>query len=73
MWGFNTVVDRGLDRSGSDPLDTSRDSSVALSHLLHSCCVVDTWRSLHPGVRVFTSLTISYSLLYRNASKQKTK
>ena len=52
---FNTVVDRGLDRSGSDPLDTSRDSSVALLHLLDSC-VVDAWRSLHPGVRAFTWL-----------------
>ena len=53
---FNTVVDRGLDRSGSDPLDTSRDSSVALSRLLDSCCVVDAWRSLHPGIRPFTWL-----------------
>ena len=50
---FNTV-DSGLDRTGSDPLDTSRDGSVALSHLLDGCCVVDAWRFLHPGIRAFT-------------------
>ena len=53
---FNTVFDRGLDRSGSDPLDTSRDSSEALARLFDDCCVVDAWRSLHPGVRAFTWL-----------------
>ena len=53
---FNTVVDRGLDRSGSDPLDTTRESSLALSRLLDGCCVVDAWRFSHPGVRAFTWL-----------------
>ena len=53
---FNLVVDRGLDRSGSDPLDTSIDSSVALSRLLDGCCVVDAWHSLHPEFKVFTWL-----------------
>ena len=52
----NAVVDRGLDRSGSDPLDTSTDSSLALSRLLDGCCVVDTWRLSHPGARAFTWL-----------------
>ena len=53
---FNTVFDRGLDRSGLDPLDTSRDSSEALSRLFAGCCVMDAWRQLHPGVRAFTWL-----------------
>ena len=53
---FNTVFDRGLDRSGSDPLDSTRDSSAALSRLFYDCCVFDAWRSLHPDVRAFTWL-----------------
>ena len=53
---FNTVFDRGLNRSGSDPLDSTRDSSAALSRLFDDCCVFDAWRSLHPDVRAFTWL-----------------
>lgn len=51
---FNTVFDRGLDRSGSDPLDSTSDSSAALSRLFEDSCVFDAWRSLHPDVRAFT-------------------
>jgi len=51
---FNTVFDRGLDRSGSDPLDSSRDSSAVLSCFFDDSCVFDAWRSLHPDVRAFT-------------------
>ena len=51
---FNTVFDRGLDRSRSDPLDSTRDSSAALSCLFDDSCVFDAWRSLHPDVRAFT-------------------
>lgn len=44
---FNSVFDRGLDRSGSDPPDSLRDSSAALSRLFDACCVVDVWRFLY--------------------------
>ena len=51
---FNAVFDRSLDRFGSDTADTSRESSVALSHLFESCCCVDIWRYLHPSSSCFT-------------------
>ena len=51
---FNAVFDRLLDRVGSDPFDTARESSVALSRLFSSCCVLDIWRYLHPSSNSFT-------------------
>ena len=45
---FNTVVDRSLDRRGSDPFDVSRESSCALNHLLNVCSSFEIWRYLHP-------------------------
>ena len=51
---FNAVFDRLLDRVGSDPADTARESSVALAHLFSSCCVTDIWRYLHPSTNSFT-------------------
>ena len=51
---FNAVFDRLWDRVGSDPFDTARESSVALSRLFSSCCVLDIWRYLHPSSNSFT-------------------
>lgn len=51
---FNTVFDRSLDRAGSSVDDTSRESTLALTRLFDSCCVVDVWRCLHPSVSAFT-------------------
>ena len=51
---FNTVIDRALDRAGSDAADTLRESTVALSHLFDSVCVTDIWRYLHPDASAFT-------------------
>ena len=51
---FNAIFDRLLDRVGSDPFDTTRESSVALTHLFSSCCVMDIWRYLHPSTNSFT-------------------
>ena len=51
---FNSVFDRALDRLGSDPSDSSRESCSSLSNLFYSCCVVDIWRYLHPNVCGFT-------------------
>ena len=51
---FNTVPDRFIDRRGSCPFDTSRESSNLLSVLFRDCCVVDIWRVKHPGVSGFT-------------------
>ena len=45
---FNTVPDRFIDRRGSCPFDTSRESSNLLSFLFRDCCVVDIWRLKHP-------------------------
>lgn len=50
---FNTVFDRSLDRRGSDPGDSSRESSVSLSGVFDASCVVDIWRYLHPASSVF--------------------
>ena len=54
---FNTVFDRSLDRVGSDPTDTSKESSLALAHLFDACCVIDTWRYLYPSSSRFTWLS----------------
>ena len=51
---FNTVLDRALDRRGSCPFDSSRESSSLLSSLFLECCVVDIWRLLHPSVSAFS-------------------
>ena len=51
---FNTVFDRGLDRFGSDPSDSSCESSSSLLNLFDSCCVLDIWWYLHPTVSGFT-------------------
>ena len=51
---FNTVFDHAVDRFGSDPSDSSRESSSSLSNLFYSCCVVDIWRSLQLNVSGFT-------------------
>ena len=51
---FNAVFDRLVDRIGSDPADTVRESLVALAHLFSSCCVTDIWRYLHPSTNSFT-------------------
>ena len=51
---FNSVFDRALDRFGSDPSDSSRESSASLSSLFDSCCVIDIWRYLHPNTPGFT-------------------
>ena len=48
------MFDRLVDRVGSDPADTVRESSVALAHLFSSCCVTDIWRYLHPSTNSFT-------------------
>ena len=45
---FNMVFDRALNRFGSSADDTSRESTLALTHLFDSCCVTDIWRYLHP-------------------------
>ena len=51
---FNTVFDRSLDRRGSLVGDTSRESTVGLSHLFDSTCCVDIWRYLHPSASGFS-------------------
>lgn len=51
---FNAVFDRALDRAGSSPEDTLRESTVALKRLFDQCCVCDIWRYLHPSSSGFT-------------------
>ena len=51
---FNTVFDSSMDRRGSDPLDDSHESSLALREFFAKCCVVDIWRDLHPRTLGFT-------------------
>ena len=53
---FNTVFDRGLDRSGSDVDDSSRESTPSLIRLFHACAVVNIWSALHPPDSSFTWL-----------------
>ena len=47
---FNAVLDRSLDRRGSNPLDNSRESCSNLASLFSDCCVADIWQVLHPSV-----------------------
>ena len=51
---FNEVFDRSVDRAGSDPLVSPRDSSSSLTYLFDDCCVVDIWRYLRPSSVGFT-------------------
>ena len=53
---FNTVFDRGLDRSGSDVNDSSRESTPSLIRLFDACMAVDIWRVLNPSSRSFSWL-----------------
>ena len=53
---FACVFDRALDRRGSDPSDSSRESSATLSHMFDVCCITDIWRYLHPSSPGFTWL-----------------
>ena len=53
---LNTVIDLGLDRSGSDVDDSWLESTPSLIHLFDSCAVVGIWRALHPSDRSFTWL-----------------
>ena len=43
-----------MDRRGSDPSDSSRESTSALHGLFCVCCVVDIFRYLHPSTPGFT-------------------
>ena len=51
---FNTVLDRLMDRRGSCPFDTSRESTSVLRALFLDCCVVDVWRLKHPSDSCFS-------------------
>ena len=53
---FNTIFDRGLDRSGSDVDDSSSESTPSLIRLFDACAVADIWCALHPSDRSFTWL-----------------
>ena len=46
---LNTVFNRSMDHRSSDVSDHSRESTAALVHLFDSCCVIDTWRYVHPS------------------------
>lgn len=46
--------DRGMDRLGSDVVDSPHDSSAPWVSLFHVCGVVYVWRSLHPSDRSFS-------------------
>ena len=43
-----------MDRRGSDPSDSSRESTSALRGFFCVCCVVDIFRYLHPSTPGFT-------------------
>ena len=51
---FNTVFDRVKDRRGSDPLDSSRESSACLVAFFDACCIINIWRYLYPDSAEFT-------------------
>ena len=60
---FNSVFDHSMDCRGSDVSDDSRESTAALAHLFDSCCVIDTWRYLHPSSSCCTWLSPDGSVL----------
>ena len=62
---FNTVLDRSLDRFGSNVSDYSQESSHALANLFYFCCTTDIWRYLHPTSKEFTWSARSGSLSSR--------
>ena len=51
---FNTVWDRRVDRRGSDPTSTGRESSSVLRSLFQDIVAVDVWRKLHPDTKSFS-------------------
>ncbi|PFX29488.1 Transposon TX1 uncharacterized 149 kDa protein [Stylophora pistillata] len=51
---FNTVFDRSLNRRGSVPSDSSRESTTSLCGLFDACCVLYIYRYLHPASPGFT-------------------
>jgi len=51
---FNTVWDRRVDRRGSDPTSTGRESSSVLHSLFQDIVAVDVWRKFHPATRSFS-------------------
>ena len=53
---LNCVSERNLDRCGSDPSDSSRESSLNLHSLFNECCVTDIWRHLNPDLPGYTWL-----------------
>ena len=66
LCGDNAVFDCSLDRAGSDISDTSRESTSSLVCLFDACCVVITWRYLHPPSFSFTWTRPDRSLSSRN-------
>ena len=46
-----------MDRRGSEVSDDSWESTADLVHLFDSCCVIDTWRYLHPSSSCCTWLS----------------
>ena len=51
---FNSVLDRALDRRGSDPNSSYSESSDAIQTLMTSLHCFDGWRHLHPSEQCFT-------------------
>ena len=51
---FNTVFHPANDRLGSDPADSSRESSSSLRDLFEACCATDIWRYTYLSSSSFT-------------------
>ncbi|PFX16157.1 Transposon TX1 uncharacterized 149 kDa protein [Stylophora pistillata] len=51
---FNTGFDRSLDRRGSAPSDSLRESTTTLRSVFYACCVLDVYQYLHPTSCGFT-------------------
>ena len=54
MGDFNSVLDRSVDRRGSDTISTHSESSAAIRTLMDSLHCLDGWRYLHPQDKSFT-------------------